>query len=305
MTQVLNELADTTVRVAWAQWTALGALPSRRERADSIVDPEALVLVSLALRERERRLWDMLGWWAVEGSTLLSVQRMGNLAAAYPEEVQRRLLEFAYLAYEEGRDHRWKSFGPRPAARPPRSEKLRQGGVELIEAPTLLLRLRSGLGVGVKADLLAFLIGVRASVTVRDLARAVGYTTRAVRRAADELDRARLIRTVRGQPVHYDVDRGAWLRLLEIEGDGPLWRYWQGIFAFITQALVLAESLGEKAPSDYVVASELRRLVREHEAAFRWNRISTPDADRYPGESYLGAFEETARELQSWMTDHL
>jgi len=303
---MLNGLAEATVKIVWAQWTAVGALTSPGRRAHSIVDPEALVLISLALRDRERRLWDILGWWAVEGTSLLSVQRMRNLAQAYPGDIDAALPEFAHLAREKGGDHRWKSLEPRKPSRSPRPEKLRQGPAELIEPATLLLRLRSGFGVGVKADVLAFLIGVRGSfVTVRDVARAVGYTTRAVRQALDELGRARLIRTMRGHPVEHAVAGAAWLRLLEIEGDGPEWRYWQGVFAFVAEALALGEKLREKAPSDYVVASELRRLVKEHESAFRWNRIEIPDPERYPGEAYLDAFDRMARQLEGWMVEHV
>ncbi|MFQ6047629.1 MAG: hypothetical protein ACE5PT_14930 [Gemmatimonadales bacterium] len=304
--EAISELGERSLSVVWAQWAAVGAPASGGQRARSIVDPEALVLISLALREDERRLWDMLGWWAAEGVTLLSVQRMKNLASAYPGEVRHRLEEFAFLAYIEGRDYRWKTVPRTDPGWLPRPEKIRQGPVQLIEAPTVLLRLRSGFGVGVKADILAFLIGVGgAFVPVRDLARAVGYTTRAVRRATDDLGRARLIRTLEGQPVEYAVDFPAWLKLLKIEGEAPAWRYWQGVFAFVAQARHLSISLADTKPSDYIVSSELRRLVTEHESTFRWNRIPTPDPSRYPGESYLDGFEQTARVLGTWMEEHV
>ena len=47
--------------VAWAQWSALTtmAVPAG-PRARAMVDPEALVLLSLAVRGRERRLDDLV-----------------------------------------------------------------------------------------------------------------------------------------------------------------------------------------------------------------------------------------------------
>lgn len=122
---------------------------------------------------------------------------------------------------------------------------------------------------------------------------------------AVELGRARLIQTLRGHPVEHGVSGAAWLRLLEIDGEGPEWRYWQGVFAFVAHALALGEKLKERAPSDYVVASELRRLVEAHDSAFRWNRIQLPDSKQYPGEAYLGAFERTAHQLEGWMVKHV
>ena len=52
---------QTAVETAWAQWAALtsAAVPMKLQRAHSIVDPEALVLISLAMQDTERRLSDL------------------------------------------------------------------------------------------------------------------------------------------------------------------------------------------------------------------------------------------------------
>jgi peptidylprolyl isomerase len=74
--------AEAAVSIAWAHWGSLapGAITSGEERTRSIVDPEALVLLSLAVREHEARLTDLLAGWARSGSALLSVQRLKTLA---------------------------------------------------------------------------------------------------------------------------------------------------------------------------------------------------------------------------------
>lgn len=65
---IIRRIREQTLRtgmaVAWAQWSALTtiAVPAG-PRARSLVDPEALVLLSLAMRGRARRLDDLvLGW---------------------------------------------------------------------------------------------------------------------------------------------------------------------------------------------------------------------------------------------------
>ena len=68
------------------------------------------------------------------------------------------------------------------------------GNLDLVEPATLLLRLRLGLGVGVKAEVLGFLVARDGEwANVKALAAACECTVRAVRRAADELARARFI----------------------------------------------------------------------------------------------------------------
>lgn len=250
----LERLADglrqSLLTVAWQQWRALGAgaaggRASEGERprglggqgrrrlphtlADTLVDPEALVLVSLLLVDHERRLGDLLHDWGTRNSDLLSIQRMKNLEATYPEPVRgllsQRLAWFAAVARDEGKDLRWRSLaqgwsGPSAGdpgesaesqnetsaeasshkrmygAHAPRNAptKMRAARARLVARSTLMLRLRLGLGVGVKADLVTFLLA-RAEewATVRDIADATGYTVAAVRRAAEDMAEARLI----------------------------------------------------------------------------------------------------------------
>src|SRR3712207_5173050 len=101
---------DTAVDVAWAQWGALTstAVPVDQPRIRSIVDPEALILLSLAVRDRERRLNDLLAGWARAGSSLLSIQRLKTLAKAYPDAVRQQVPDFARYATNAG-DRRWRS----------------------------------------------------------------------------------------------------------------------------------------------------------------------------------------------------
>ena len=64
--RIREQAQRTGIAVAWAQWSALTtmAVPAGA-RARAMVDPEALVLLSLAVRGRERRLDDLvLGWSA-------------------------------------------------------------------------------------------------------------------------------------------------------------------------------------------------------------------------------------------------
>ena len=144
------------VSACWRQWRTLTRAAAGDEATASILDPEALVLLSLTVRHRERRLQDLLHWWAKTGSTLLSVQRMRSLLAAFPESVRGDLAWFASACRTSG-DRRWQALTRRYAdrvadvvARPGKGPDT----LELLAPSTLLLRLRAGFGVGAKADML-------------------------------------------------------------------------------------------------------------------------------------------------------
>ncbi|MCS4177342.1 hypothetical protein GGP96_002067 [Salinibacter ruber] len=105
-----ERLGEAGAQAAWAQWSALGAgtLQGAR-RATSIIDPEALLLLSLCLIPKERRLRDLTRWWAEVGSELLSVQRTKTLAKDFPSSVEGRLRAYSRWATRAG-DKRWKKY---------------------------------------------------------------------------------------------------------------------------------------------------------------------------------------------------
>ncbi|MFQ5811718.1 MAG: hypothetical protein ACE5I2_00775 [Anaerolineae bacterium] len=306
LTSAIQELQETVSEVAWRQWATFVPTVSSARKVVAIIDPEALVLISLALREKERRLWDVLSWWAVKGSTLLSVQRMKNLSKTYPEAIKAKLEEFAYLAYQEGGDSRWKSLPTSPPAISLRSQKAEQMIFQLREAPTLMLRLRSGIGVGIKADVLSVLIGMAGkSASIKTLSVATDYAPRSIRRAVDEMINAQLVYTYEVSPVEYFVDSNKWLELLGIESPGPKWHFVHSVFAFIADVLALWEESFHKSESPYVLSSHLRDVVDRAKLAFRWNQIRIPEPSNYRGVDFLEAFEGVVKNTTEWLSNNV
>src|SRR5438105_9246125 len=105
-----RNLRLSVLDVLWRQWRAVDAQATGKGRANAMVDPEALVLMSLLLMEEERRLRDLIESWATWNSDLLSVQRAKNLAANYPDQARKKLAGFAEVALEQGKDMRWRSL---------------------------------------------------------------------------------------------------------------------------------------------------------------------------------------------------
>lgn len=311
--RVVREVA---LAACWEQWRSLGALAGGQgvRRATSIVDPEALVLLSLLVRDDERRLDDFLGWWASTGATLLSVQRAHNLAKQFPERARDRLGAFARLATEAG-DRRWKRHqGESGVGLVPREGK----GAErlaLYEPTALVLRLRSGFGVGAKADLLAFLLGLGGDrASTREAAEALAYTEVAVRTAAQEMALARFVEEMPDRPALYAADPRAWADLLGFTETGdarkrggapPTWRYWAGVFAFLAAVLAWVEEGKGAEWSPYVWSSRARDLCEQHRHTLDAVRLRCPDGERHRGSAYLSAFAATVQEVVSWVLEHL
>lgn len=282
-----DRVRDRATNVVWLQWAALGSGASTNRPVTTVIDPEALVLASLGLVDHERALVELLAWWAGEGPGLMSVQRMRNLSAGYPDRVRYRLSEFAGYAWKVGGDHRWKALAGKETdtttERTDRPARLAgPGGV--------MFRLRLGLGVGIKADLLAMLLGLDGWWTVRSVADATGYTSRAVRRAGEELARCGWIEASPASPAEYRASPDRWLGLLELDGSAP-WRHWHDQLAFVlsVDAWLRSEAWRDQALEE--AEREARGLVDAHRGAFKWAGVPVPEPVSRPGAEYIISFE--------------
>jgi hypothetical protein len=292
---------EAAADAVWRQWSLLGAPVAGASPAPrSVIDPEALLLLSASIRSSERRLDDVLGWWAAAGSPLLSVQRTTTMLRHFPPSTRAGVASFAAAAVEAG-DGRWNTLARAAGAETLASRGKRGGEPRLTSCPALMLRLRAGFGVGVKADLLAILLSMGGTdATVRSLSTASGYTPASVRRAAQEMEAAGFVRRVKGRPAGYFVEPRRWSDLLAApERKGSEWRWLAQVFAFL--AWTSEWSVQQRESSAYIAGTTARDLTEEHRAAFDQNRIILTGFFRYAGESYVDAFRDDVKAIADWL----
>jgi hypothetical protein len=293
----------------WAQWGVLNPMLLRNASAPvpaSILDPEALVLASLCLWDSERRLADVLAWWAARGSGLMSTRRIKSLRPGFPAERTPRLGQFAAWAHEAG-DTRWKADVTEPV--PVRAGK---GPKELrLEGPaTLLLRLRAGFGVSAKPDVLAFVVAMDGvALPSKEIARAVSYADTNVRQAARDLLAGGFLEQANTFPIAYRSPIGfahGLVRLLSRHGDDedlPHWIHWPAVYAFLISVAGWEGTNG--APDPYLLSTQARDLYEEHGWIFERAGLRVPDPARYRGDEYLPAFSDTLDILSDWISAQL
>jgi hypothetical protein len=297
-------LIESAIEAAWIQWGSLGSFLESDRSAISMVDPEALLLVSLVLRQQEKRLWNVAASWARNGSRLFSVQRIKNLLEAFPEDTKSKMAEFASLAKTEGGDFRWRSLAGSEASPIPRGQLLGDSYPEIWDTSALLLRLRLAFGMGIVPDLLGFLLSLRGEwASARLIARATNFSVYSIRRTADNMAVSRLIESTEEKPVEYRIKTREWCDLLNIDGELPAWRYWYQVYSFIADVIGVAATRETSDQSPYLLATILRDIAEKHEDVFTLNRIEIPDPKRFPGEEYIDAFHKMILTLSSWIRD--
>jgi hypothetical protein len=241
--------------------------------------------MSLSLVEHERRLADVVWSWISVNSPLLSIQRFTNLQERFPAEA-RRLLSTIARERVRAKDPRWKSLAGGTGTLGERSDKRRAVRPRYQSWATLMLQLRMGLGVGIKADALTFILALSRSGTewlsVAMIADGLGYTPAAVRRAADDLGQARFIHllgTAEGEQVAqrmYSGNAPGWATLLGVSVNTPGWGYWSERYLFVLDALDCLEGKNAKTPSAYVRDVKAREVLSRHGFALRKDGIVDP-----------------------------
>jgi hypothetical protein len=305
-----KELREATLNYLWRQWRAVGAM-TNEPAARIVVDPEVLLLMSLRMIEQERRLADLIWSWTEVNSSLLSIQRLGNLAPSFPANVGQRLSGLAEYRVRETKDPRWKSLQrDRKATLGQRPPKLRATKPRFNSSATLLLQLRLGLGVGVKADVLTFVLGTNTLgqewSSVSTIAEALGYTPVSVRRATNELARAKFILTLNtGESDEtkqrmFSAQPGTWNNLLGHNINYPGWGYWWERYRFVSEVLNWLEGEEGRQTSSYAQDVKARELLTRHGPALRKDRILDP-LEFAAAELNWNYLVSSVRSLETWL----
>lgn len=301
----IARVAETTaVELAWTQWGAISSTPvsGRTTRANGVVDPEALILLSLVVADHERRLLDIVAARAREVSQFVSVQRMRTVARWGAPAAVTAVSTFAAMAYAGG-DARWRKLAETAMVNgsSPRVKQL--GALRLGLPAALMWRLRAGFGVGIKSDLLTILLASDAMYTVSGLATEAGYTTRGVRDALDELVAAQLVQRVHGPVTGFRLVPEGWPVVLGY--DLPDWRPWASLTMFLTHVMAWTAVARQENMTPYVASSRARDLIENHLGpALRTALPPRPGASE-PGEAYLGEFAEVVRSVNSLVREWL
>ncbi len=135
---------------------------------------------------------------------------------------------------------------------------------DLAASINLGLRLRAILGVGIRAEVIRVMLGMRAPwMTAQTLAQTSGYAKRNVHDALAGLVEAQVVRsfTVGGEQ-RYAIDKDIWAALLQRPPDSlPSHRDWPQLFSALRAILRWSGEGAHIGDSDYLLASGARQLL--------------------------------------------
>lgn len=311
---------------AWRQWAQAGVSANMAARDRWAIDPEALVLFTIAVARRDPRLFDETLDWLAANRHLLSMQRLRNLSKRFPldarlvgavsswagDSIPSQALKGHDLASELvpvfSRDVLGFIGEPDPVFAEygyirPRVIRSGKSGEPDVKMPAnFAFQLRSLFGPGSRSEVLRILLtfteGPLGAARISDEA---GFAKRNVSDTLAGLVTSRVAKSRwSGNERHFIVYRNKWATLLEVGPSAeflPEFVSWVHLLPASVEIIDWLDSVAVTEESEYLVSSRARDLI---ERVARDLEMAGLDVmPRFPshGAAYLPVFIDTVDSL--------
>lgn len=318
---ILESLLD----LLWRQWSAIGVSGYSGSEESKVVDPEALLLLTLSVARYDARLFDeVLGWLVVNGD-FLNVQRLQNLVKQFDFQAKAELSAVAELLGQKSSVAlKWKKLStkysldnesllfylkdgrPMPSPnncdecfrrhgllRPPIKNRALSRPFSKEGASTLLLRLRALLGVNLRCEILC-LLGSVDGIHPSLIAKLIGQNPRSTQNVLAEMVHSGVVqvRTSAREKI-YSLSVGTLDALLRPEGFTP-WRNSVPLFRALEILCLGVTDPKQQNLDTLMLASEWRRLANDIKVLLGDAGMGQPlrESGSFLGERYFEVFQE-------------
>jgi hypothetical protein len=334
---LISELRERTrqgfLEFAWRQWAQVGVSANVVGFDRWAIDPEALILFTIVVAQRDPRLFDEILDWLASNRRLLTTQRLRNLAARFP--VDPRLVDAVVAWAGELGPSQWlknqRRQGRLPESEPvfdpevlrfvgepdpvfaeygyirprvARSGKSREPDVRV--PANFAFQLRHLFGPGSRSEVIRILLTFPDGPL--DAARISNEAGFAKRNVSDTLAGLVTSRTVKarwsGNERHFIAYRDKWATLLEVGPSAayiPTFVSWVHLFPASLEVMDWLENEAETNDSEYLISSRARNLMERvtHDLEMAGLDVSP----RHPahGAAYLSTFADVVESILAKM----
>ncbi len=292
MGKILNQLDANLARLAWSLWTELGVAGLERKHQNFPVAPEELIILTALISEFDPRLRDEALDWCIRYHHLISSIRLQILVEKYKEFIQQPFSLFAATINSNANIRtKW------PVLTKTSPLKFRPSGKSILRdfhKPSMIhLRLRSFLGVGIRADVLAFLLNEPGGEFSASDFLETGYSKRRLAQILSDLAAAEILsqRHIRNQLRYTLVKRDLLIKILG--GIPKNCIHWDRILATLLPLRACLQNVEDASIGVRVV--DMRNLLSELSQELMQIKLKAPPLQN--------DFEAYWRSITEWILD--
>jgi hypothetical protein len=234
-----KEFLAKTLDHLWNQWSVLGVAGAGEIKDMSLVDPEALILLSVKFTGEDMRLADEMLTWLEANGALINTKRLMNLSKQYEFSVNRMLAGMA--EYVSASHVNWKrltqvdygaedelefgsvrksqakqdgNFAKHGVYRAGYKNRGLSSGFNFSQKNALLLRLRSLLVMNAHCEILCYYADGR-SIHASKAARDLGYSQKAIQETLASMEQSAGVSSYQdGKNKCYKINAALWQSLI-------------------------------------------------------------------------------------------
>ena len=296
LTSLTSSLEEHLTDFLWREWSTIGVLGTSRAETKWIIDPEVLLLLTTELGRHESRLFDEVLDWLRVNSRWINTQRLRTLHTRHGIGDARVLAAVARLMLKHDPHAKWLKLSQIATPQEPSESLFRQGYRPLLSSVNepdpdfaaygllrpvvssralaqpvtmkqpcaLQFRLRALFGLGMRADILCFLLthdGAHAS----EIAHLLGYSQKRVQDTLIEMATSNLLHVrPSGRLKIYWLDRTLWSGFLSRKEEPfPVWINWPSLARGLTALWRGIWAIDPTRADDYVASSKMRTIMRQ------------------------------------------
>jgi len=324
LTKFKETVLDQLLALLWRQWSAIGVSGYSGSKESKVVDPEALLLLTLTVARYDARLFDEVLDWLVANGDYLNVQRLQSLVKQFDFQAKGELSAVAeMLGQKSSVALKWKKlatqytqdkelplfymkdgrampvlkdcdeiFKRHGLLRPPVKMRNLSQPFPREGVPTLLLRLRALLGVNLRCEILC-LLGSVDEIHPSLIAKLIGQNPRSTQNVLAEMVRSGVVQVrTSAREKSYSLSAGVLDRLLRPEGITP----WQNSVPMFRALEILWLGLSDpkrQKLDPLMLASESRRQANDMKLLFGDAGMGQPlrEGSSFTGEKYYKVFQ--------------
>ncbi len=320
-----SDLEASLTDFLWQQWSALGVLGTSTSETRWVIDPEVLLLLTSEVGRHEARLFDEVLDWLLTNSRWINTQRLRSLHVKHEIGDSCVLAAIARSMMEHDPATKWRNLSQVSKPKLPPEALFRVGHRELrsvVEEPdplfkqygllrttqeprslaqpvtmthpcALQFRLRALFGLGMRADILCYLL-THKGAHPSGIAKVLGYSQKRVQDTMVEMaESGQIWCRTSGRMRIYQLDNRRWADFLvpRLKGfsGGIDWlclargltTLWRGIWA-----------INPEHTDEYVASSKMRIAMRAAQDDLHASGIDfdITDDKNYVAEAYLPIF---------------
>jgi len=330
-----SSLEERLTDFLWREWSTLGVLGTSAIEAHWIIDPEVLLLLTSEIARHEARLFDEVLDWLHANSRWISTQRLRTLHTKYGIGDARVLSAVARIMMKHDPPTKWSKLAAGTPLKEKSIEPLFRHGYQAllstVENPdpdfaalglirpiiatrslsqlvamkqpcALTFRLRALFGLGMRADILCYLL-THDGAHPSGVAQALGYSQKRVQDTLIEMAASGLV-FIRpsGRIKIYWLDHGQWEEFLTSKkAPFPAWVNWPLLARGLTTLWRGIWAIGSDQTDDYVISSKMRTTMRQAQDDLHASGIDfkLEDDRDHKAEDYLPVFIENIHNILS------